>query len=114
MAADVEFALSDANRVRPDLFVLLGERAATLNRSKVPIPGAPDIAVEVISPGERTSDMTRKLETYLRHGVREVWQVFPALRQVVVFTPEESQRPQTLTTALLPDFTLAVSSLFEG
>jgi Uma2 family endonuclease len=37
---DVEFALSDTNRVRPDVLVLLGERATTLNRSKVPIPGA--------------------------------------------------------------------------
>jgi Uma2 family endonuclease len=111
--ADVEFALSDANRVRPDVFVLLGERAATLDRSIVPIPGTPDIAVKVISPGERTSTSTRKVETYLRHGVREVWQLFPALRQVVVFTPVESRRPETLTTSLLPDFTLAVSSLFE-
>jgi Uma2 family endonuclease len=116
VAADVEFALSDANRVRPDVLVLLGERAATLNRSRVPIPGAPDIAVEVISPSERTSDSMRKVETYLRHGVQEIWQVFPTLRQVVVFTPRESRRlapAETLATELLPDFALTVSSLFE-
>ncbi|MGA2183363.1 MAG: Uma2 family endonuclease [Bryobacteraceae bacterium] len=115
--ADVEFALSDANRVRPDVLVLLGERAATLNRSRVPIPGAPDIAVEVISPSERTSESMRKVETYLRHGAREVWQVFPTLRQVVVYTTRESRRlasPETLTTSLLPDFALAISSLFEN
>jgi Uma2 family endonuclease len=114
--ADVEFALSDANRVRPDVFVLLDERAATLDRSKVPIPGAPDIAVEVISPSERTPESMRKVETYLRHGVREVWQVFPTLREVVVFTPREYRQlaaAESLTTGLLPDFSLAISSLFE-
>jgi Uma2 family endonuclease len=110
---DVECALSDANRVRPDVLVLLGERADTLNRSRVPIPGAPDIAVEVISPSERTTESMRKVETYLRHGVREVWQVFPALRQVVVHTPDGSHRLETLTTDLLPELALPVSSLFE-
>ena len=116
VAADVEFALSDANRVRPDVLVLLGERAATLDRSQVPIPGAPDIAVEVISPSERTPESMRKVETYLRHGAGEVWQVFPTLRQVLVFTEREYRRlasSETLTTSLLPDFALAISSLFE-
>ena len=114
--SDVEFALSGTNRVRPDVLVLLAERAKTLNRSKIPIPGAPDIAVEVISPSERTSDSMSKVETYLRHGVQEVWQVFPTLRQVVVLTSQATQRlaaSETLTTSLLPEFAVAVSSLFE-
>jgi Uma2 family endonuclease len=114
--SDVEFALSDANRVRPDVLVLLGERAARLDRSRVPVPGSPDIAVEVISPSERTSESMRKVETYSRHGVREVWQVFPSLRQVVVYATRESRRlgaSETLSTALLPEFVIPVSSLFE-
>jgi len=114
--ADVEFALSKTNRVRPDVLVLLGERATTVDRSKVPVPGAPDIAVEVISPSERTPDSMSKVEAYLRHGTREVWQVFPKLRQVVVFTGRDLRRlgsTEMLTTGLLPDFTLPVSSLFE-
>jgi len=114
--ADVEFALSKTNRVRPDVLVLLGERATTVDRSKVPVPGAPDIAVEVISPSEQTPDSMSKVEAYLRHGTREVWQVFPKLRQVVIFTGRDLRRldsTETLTTSLLPDFALAVSSLFE-
>jgi hypothetical protein len=57
-----------------------------------------------------------KVEAYLRHGTREVWQVFPKLRQVVIFTGRDLRRldsTETLTTSLLPDFALAVSSLFE-
>lgn len=114
--ADVEFALSSTNRLRPDVLIVLGERATTIDRSKVPIPGTPDIAVEVISPSERTPDSMSKVEAYLRHGTREVWQVFPKLRQVVIFSGRGLRRldsTETLTTALLPDFALAVSSLFE-
>jgi Uma2 family endonuclease len=114
--ANVEFALSNTNRVRPDVLIVLGNRATTIDRSKVPVPGAPDIAVEVISPSERTPDSMSKVEAYLRYGTREVWQVFPKLRQVVVFTGRELRRLDStamLTTSLLPDFALAVSSLFE-
>jgi Uma2 family endonuclease len=115
-AVDVEFALSAASRLRPDVLIVLGERATTIDRSKVPVLGAPDIAVEVISPSERTPDSMSKVEAYLRNGTREVWQVFPKLRQVVIFTGRESRRltaTETLTTGLLPDFALPVSSLFD-
>jgi len=114
-ASDVEFALSGESRVRPDVLVVLGDRAAQVDRSRVPIPGCPDIAVEVISPSERTSESMRKVETYLRYGVREVWQVFPNLQRVVVHTARESRRlgaTETLSTRLLPEFTLEVSALF--
>jgi hypothetical protein len=56
-----------------------------------------------------------KVEAYLGHGAQEVWQVSPKLRQVVIFTPRESRRlisAETLTTSLLPDFALPVSSIF--
>jgi len=52
---DVEFALTDNRRVRPDVWVLLGEKARQIYKDKVPIPGAPDIAIEVITPTERTA-----------------------------------------------------------
>src|ERR1700691_3124291 len=58
---DVEFALTDNDRVRPHVGVVLGEKATRLNPDKVPIPGAPDIAIEVISPSERTSESLHKV-----------------------------------------------------
>jgi Uma2 family endonuclease len=39
--------------------------------------GAPDWAVEIISPHTAAKDRTRKLELYQRHGVREYWLVHP-------------------------------------
>lgn len=112
---DVEFALADDYRVRPDILFLQTNRASSLDKRKVPVPGAPDLAIEIISPSERSSDSHAKLQAYLRHGAQEVWQVYPKSRSVVVHRGSSSTLvsvEQTLTTPLLPGFTLAVSSLF--
>ena len=112
---DVEFAPEENCRVRPDVFVLRPERVANLDWQKVPVPGAPDIAIEVISPSERASDTRQKLDAYLRYGTREVWQVYPKSREVMVYsgtTAVTLAAGETLTTPLLPGFSLPVQSLF--
>jgi Uma2 family endonuclease len=112
---DVEFALDLDYRVRPDVLVLLPDRVAVLDVKKVPVPGSPDIAVEVISPSERTSDTRQKLDAYLHHGTREVWQVYPKSRGVMVYSGTTAVTlaiGETITTTLLPGFSLPVQSLF--
>jgi Uma2 family endonuclease len=66
--ADVEFALSDLLRLRPDICVLLTEKARQLNPDRVSVPGAPDIAIEVISPTERAVESHDKIRAYLHNG----------------------------------------------
>ena len=56
-----QFALSDLLRLRPDICVLLGERARQLDPDRTPLPGAPDLAIEVISPMERASESHEKV-----------------------------------------------------
>jgi Uma2 family endonuclease len=113
--ADVEFALSDNDRVRPDVAVVLREKAARLNPDKVPIPGAPDIAIEVISPSERLSESHEKVRAYLRNGTTEVWQVYPKSRTVQIHRGETARSldwSQPVETDLLPGFALELASLF--
>jgi len=113
---DVEFALTDSDRVRHDVCVLLKEKADRLNWDKIPIPGAPDIAVEVISPSESASESHDKVRAYLRNGTTEVWQVYPKSRTVQIHRREVShslEADQHITSDLLPGFDLALSSLFE-
>lgn len=74
--ADVEFALSDSSRLRPDICVLLAEKARQLDPDRVPVPGAPDIAIEVISPTERAgesgaSESKDNIRAHLRNGAVE-------------------------------------------
>lgn len=88
---DVEFAMTDNDRVRPDVCVLLGDNARRLDPTKTPIPGAPDIAIEVISPSERAFESEAKVRAYLRGGTAEVWQVYPQSRTVQIHRGEISR-----------------------
>ncbi|MGA3074710.1 MAG: Uma2 family endonuclease [Bryobacteraceae bacterium] len=86
-----------------------------LNPDKVPIPGAPDIAIEVISPSERASESHDKVLAYLRNGTTEVWQVYPKSRTVQIHRGEASRSlewSQPIETHLLPGFALHLASLF--
>ncbi len=112
---DVEFAMSDKDRVRPDVAVVLADKATGLNLDKIPIPGAPDIAIEVISPSERASESHDKVLAYLRNGCTEVWQVYPKSRTVQVHcggTARSIEWTQPVETSLLPGFALQLASLF--
>lgn len=112
---DIEFALTEQDRLRPDVCVLLDDRAA-LDPRKVPLRHPPNIAAEVISPSERAGDTRRKVLIYLKAGVQEVWQIYPATREVLVYAGSERrevQQNEHLTTDLLPGWSLPVSSLFE-
>jgi len=107
--------LDEGSRVRPYVLALSNSRAKTLDRNQVPVPGAPDLAVEIISPSERSADTQAKLQTYLRAGSKEVWQVYQKSRSVVVHRAGNStilSGDQTLGTPLLEGFTLKVQSLF--
>jgi Uma2 family endonuclease len=112
---DVEFAMDQNHRVRPDVLVLLGELAASLDMTKVPVPGAPDLAIEVISPSERTFESQQKLDAYLRLGTREVWQVYPKSKSIMIHRGGMSTTITTgdrIETPLLPGFALDLTTLF--
>jgi Uma2 family endonuclease len=81
------------------------------------IPGAPDLAVEIISPGDRWSEVEEKVADYLAGGVRMVWLVDSRERRVVV---RYSDRPPTIIAAdgeldaedVVPGFKLPLAELF--
>jgi Uma2 family endonuclease len=51
--------------------------------------GAPDLAIEVLSPGDRMQQVHRKLDRYLDHGKRLVWWVDWTQEQVHIYTPDD-------------------------
>ncbi|MDN5872662.1 MAG: Uma2 family endonuclease [Nitrococcus sp.] len=51
--------------------------------------GAPDWAIEVLSPASASHDQIRKLSVYEFHGVREYWIVHPVDRIVTVYELEQ-------------------------
>ena len=80
-------------------------------------PGAPDLAVEVLSPSERPADVHAKIGDYLAAGSRVVWVIDPSRRQVRVhrslLQPAILDDTATLEADdLLPGFGVRVESLF--
>jgi Uma2 family endonuclease len=53
-----------------------------------PHPSAPDFAVEIVSPGNDADMLQRKRRTYLEKGTRQVWLVYPRLKEVHVYARE--------------------------
>ena len=51
----------------------------------------PDIAAEVVSPGDHANELHEKVRDYLRGGVRLVWVVYPLSREIHAFVPGSNQ-----------------------
>jgi Uma2 family endonuclease len=104
--------------LQPDLMYLSPQRLDRRTGSN--IQGAPDLVVEVLSPGTAMLDLTRKKSLYASYGVDEYWVVRPAERRVDVlrrtgdhFGQAVTLEPgETLRSALLPGFALELAALF--
>jgi len=66
----------------PDIGFDVAERRALIADRTKPIPFAPDLAVEVASPTQRTHELAAKATLYLRGGTRLVWIVWPQYQRI--------------------------------
>jgi Uncharacterized protein conserved in cyanobacteria len=71
--APLDVILSQTNVLQPDL--LMVHRSRTSIVSERGIEGAPDLVVEILSPGSRKRDKVVKSKVYAKHGVPEFWVV---------------------------------------
>jgi Uma2 family endonuclease len=96
-----------------------------VSRARIPEDGytralwemAPDLAVEIVSPGNRLSEMQEKVLDYLDAGAREVWVVDPGRGTIVVHRPGGEARLLRDADELgggdvLPGFRLSLPRLF--
>jgi len=113
------FDIGDA--VIPDLVYITHERLAQIEHGGR-LHGAPELIVEILSPGNenRRRDEVIKRQTYGKFGVDEYWIVDGAARMIAQFRLHNGVLQPTATfrsddsmqTPLLPNFTLAVGSIF--
>jgi Uma2 family endonuclease len=90
--------------------------AADMERKYAAEP--PVLAVEVVSPSDRTNRTLRRVTELLKRGVQQVWVIDPQARDVSIFgrgrDPEILEFDQELVaTEILPGFHCRVSELFE-
>lgn len=78
--SDTGFLLRrNPDRVRaPDVSVVRLERIPAEGLPRGYFPGAPDLAVEVVSPGDTAPEVLEKVDDWLGAGARAVWVVYPS------------------------------------
>ncbi len=103
----------------PDVAFVSAERVRQLDPTRPFFPGSPDLAVEVLSPSDRTREVLGKVADYLAAGSRVVWVVDPAFEEVSVF--RAPFQPRVLSGQdvldcddLLPGFSVEVTKIFEA
>jgi len=92
--------LSETDRVIPDVMVVC-------DRNKIKrtgVYGAPDLVIEVLSPGTEARDRGAKKDLYEKHGVREYWLVEPETRTVEVYLLDNGKFRLDDVYRIFPDY----------
>src|SRR3989304_4716061 len=119
MGAETGFIIRrDPDTVRaPDVAFIRADRIP----EKLPqgyFDGPPDLAVEVLSPSDRESEVHSKTRDWLDAGCRAVWIVDPETKSVTIYKSTHdivvlSTADTLIDAQILPGFTMAVSEIFE-
>jgi Uma2 family endonuclease len=105
--------------VQPDLCVIC-DPAKLDERGCI---GAPDLIVEILSPGNSRKEMKDKFEIYEENGVKEYWVVLPEFQAIQVYRLNENGQyiglPPAVTgdllkTPIIPNLEVNVEQVFEA
>lgn len=122
--APFDIKLSLFTVVVPDLVYFTADRFTRVVNEKH-ATAAPDLVVEILSPGTRRRDQGRKRAIYEREGVAEYWIVDPIARDVVVLrrpapdagftraTAVAHARHEALTSPLFPGLRIPLGRIFR-
>ena len=107
--------------VQPDVCVVCDLAKMADQRSCL---GAPDIVVEILSPGNNKKELKTKYDLYEEFGVKEYWIVYPGEQSVIQYILNKEGKFVTegraltlgdkITTPILPGFELALDDVFRN
>ena len=110
---------SEFDGVIPDLIFITHEKIdEILNKKDGKFHGAPEIVIEILSPGRVNArrDFQIKRELYEIYGVPEYWAIKPQEKEIEVFQAGKISRTfgenEMLKSAILPKFKLNIKKLF--
>jgi Uma2 family endonuclease len=118
--APLEVHLSETSKpVQPDVLFIRADHQPPLGAQF--FDGAPDLIVEVISPGSIRLDRHIKFDTYERAGVLEYWLIDPKARLVEVYTLSNGEYAllgqytgeEMITSQALAGLQIKCSALFQ-
>ncbi len=116
-AAETGFKLVNQSIVGADVGFISKKN---LDKHGIPdsfFPTAPDIAVEVVSPGNTSEEISTKVEDYLSSGSRLVWIVYPKRKVVIVYRTNNTvsflhENEELDGGDVLPNFRLPLGKIF--
>jgi Uma2 family endonuclease len=108
-----------ATPVQPDILFISTERLGIVGQTR--IEGAPDLVVEVLSPGNWLTDRREKFRAYEAAGVQEYWIVDPDRRTIEVYVLREGNYAlagqcgpgEVAQSELLKGFVVAVDDVIK-
>ena len=106
---------SDDTVVQPDIIIVCDKDKLGPEGCR----GAPDLAIEILSPSNTAIEMERKLKLYREAGVREYWVIDSenkgltvyCFKNDVIFT-NTYKNSDVVPVSIFPDFTVALSEVF--
>jgi Uma2 family endonuclease len=119
LGSSAGYWMKSGNLRSPDVSFLAKKRLQGLKRPpKGFFQGAPDLAVEILSPDDTVQRIHQRIGEYFESGTRLVWVINPEEMSVVVY---HSPQPDRLLRAgelldgegLIPGFSVPISELFE-
>ena len=116
--APYDVILSEENVVQPDILFVRKRRIGIIDEMN--LRGAPDLVVEILSPGTRIKDLELKRMIYARCDVPEYWVVDPDAGTVEVLVLSDKAyasagtfgKSDLLSSLLLPELNLPLSTVF--
>lgn len=109
--------LDNKNVFQPDLLYVKEDNLSILNEKG--LKGAPDLAVEIISPSNSFKDRNQKRRLYQKFGVKEYWIIDPGNRTLEIYDFSSEETPilylaeeGTVTSKLLSGLSFNFADLF--
>jgi Uma2 family endonuclease len=117
--APLDIKFDDGNILQPDIIYIGTERKDEL--VKEIISGAPDIAIEILSPSTAYYDLRQKKDIYQKYGVKEYIIVDPiamnaelyALRDGIYYLHQKAEKTESLHSLILPGLSFDLQKVFK-
>ncbi len=116
--APFDVIFDNHNVVQPDIVLILQEHRSRIAHEG--LRGAPDLVIEILSPGTSSRDLVYKRHLYHRFKVPEYWIIDPDKERLHLLTWEDQgyqekrvEHPETIETLLLPGFVLDLGRVFR-
>ena len=116
---DVVLTKEDTSTVvQPDICVICDHRKLTDQGCT----GAPEIIMEILSPGNSKRELKEKFELYEQNGVQEYWLVIPNEKTVIIYTLDKigkyrGSKPfvtgEKVRSSVLTEFVVSIDQIFK-